>query len=196
MYWSTHGTVPAVSAMMISTQIKVHKYTLLRSGLSEELYNAGLLECNVRRIVYLMTSLQNSPNPRVYKEQNDWIIIKLWSRQGGDNYNSNIIFMLSIRKKSSGHLLLEGASVCVHSRVWLFATPWTVAHQTPLSMGFSRKEHWSRLPFSSPGDLPEPGIKPASPVSHALAGRSLWLCHQGRRYHMWICTLGPWTGDL
>ena len=44
-----------------------------------------------------------------------------------------------------------------------FATPWTVAHQTPLSMGFLRQEYWSGLPFPSPADLPDPGIKPASP---------------------------------
>ena len=48
------------------------------------------------------------------------------------------------------------------SRVRLFATPWTVAYQAPLSMGFSRQEYWSRLPFPSPGDLPDPGIKPRS----------------------------------
>jgi len=49
-------------------------------------------------------------------------------------------------------------------------TPWTVAHQAPLSMGFSRQEHWSGLPFSPPGHLPNPGIERASP---ALAGRFL-----------------------
>ena len=49
------------------------------------------------------------------------------------------------------------------SRVRLFATPWTVAHQAPLSMGFSRQEYWSGLPFPSPGDLPNPEIKPRSP---------------------------------
>ena len=49
-------------------------------------------------------------------------------------------------------------------------TPWTVAHQVPLSMGFSRQEYWSGLPFPSPGDLPDPGIKPGSP---ALQARSL-----------------------
>ena len=48
------------------------------------------------------------------------------------------------------------------------AIPWTVAHQAPLSMGFSRQEYWSGLPFPSPGDLPQKGIKPMSP---ALAGR-------------------------
>ena len=50
------------------------------------------------------------------------------------------------------------------SRVRLFATPWTVTHQAPRSMGFSRQEYWSGLPFPSPGDLSDPGIKPASPA--------------------------------
>ena len=50
-------------------------------------------------------------------------------------------------------------------------TPWTVARQAPLSMGFSKQEYWSELPFLSPGDLPDPGIEPTSPVTPALAGR-------------------------
>ena len=60
---------------------------------------------------------------------------------------------------------------CVLSRfshVWLFATPWTAAHQAPLSMGFSRQEYWSRLPCSPPEDLPNPGIKPTCPVCPLL----------------------------
>ena len=57
--------------------------------------------------------------------------------------------------------------VLVRSVVSDSATPWTVAHQAPLSMGFPRQEYWSRLPFPSPGDLSNPGIEPASP---ALAG--------------------------
>ena len=48
---------------------------------------------------------------------------------------------------------------CVFSHIQLFATPWTVAHQAPLSMGFSRQEYWSGLPFPSPGDLPDLGIE-------------------------------------
>ena len=49
--------------------------------------------------------------------------------------------------------------VCqLHGRVRLFVTPWTVAHQAPLSMGFSRQGYWSGLPFPFPGDLPDPGI--------------------------------------
>ena len=48
-------------------------------------------------------------------------------------------------------------------------TPWTVAHQAPLSMGFSRQEYWSGLPFPSPGGLPDPGIEPWSPALEADA---------------------------
>ena len=60
------------------------------------------------------------------------------------------------------------------SRVQLFATPWTVA---PLSMGFSRQEYWSGLPFPSSGNLPDPGIEPRSP---ALIDKTLYhLSHQG-----------------
>ena len=55
------------------------------------------------------------------------------------------------------------------SRVQLFATPWTVAHQPPPSMRFSRQEYWSGLPFPSPGDLPNPGIEPRSPALQADA---------------------------
>ena len=50
------------------------------------------------------------------------------------------------------------------SHVQLFAAPWTVAYQAPPSMGFSRQEYWSGLPFPSPGDLPNPGIEPRSPA--------------------------------
>ena len=50
------------------------------------------------------------------------------------------------------------------SRVRAFVTPWTVAYRAPPSMGFSRQECWSGLPFPSPGDLPDPGIEPGSPT--------------------------------
>ena len=61
--------------------------------------------------------------------------------------------------------------MCVLSCIWFFATPWTIAHQSSLCMEFSRQEYWSVLPFAPPGDLPDPGIKPTSPASPALAGR-------------------------
>ena len=57
--------------------------------------------------------------------------------------------------------------LCAQSLCWvqLFVTPWTVALQAPLSMGFSRQESWSGLPFPPPGDLPDPGTEPVSHVS-------------------------------
>ena len=55
------------------------------------------------------------------------------------------------------------------SRVRLFATLWTTVQQAPQSMGFSRQEYWSGLPFPSPGDLPDPGIEPRSPALQADA---------------------------
>ena len=53
------------------------------------------------------------------------------------------------------------------SLIWLFATTWTVAHQAPLSMEFSRQVYWIGLPFPSPGDCPNPGIEPGSPALQA-----------------------------
>ena len=61
-------------------------------------------------------------------------------------------------------------SVCVLSRVQLFATPWTIAHQALLSMEFLRQEYWTGLPFLSPGDHPHPGTEPKSLMSPTLAG--------------------------
>ena len=68
------------------------------------------------------------------------------------------------------------------SHVLLFATPWTVAYQASLSMGFSRQEYWTGLPFPSPGDLPDPGIEPESP---ALQQMLYSLSHQGSPFHLY-----------
>ena len=77
---------------------------------------------------------------------------------------------------------------CMHakslSHIWLFATLWTVAHQTPLSMRFSRQEYWSGLPCPSPGDLPDPGIKHASLTSPALAGKFFTTVPPGSLWHL------------
>ena len=62
------------------------------------------------------------------------------------------------------------------SRVRLFVSPWAVACQAPPSMGFSRQEYWSGLPFPSPGYLPDPGIEPRSPT---LQADTYHLSHQG-----------------
>ena len=91
--------------------------------------------------------------------------------------------------------------VCVLSRfscVRLFATLWTVIHQAPLSMGFSRQEYWSGLPFTSPGDLPNPGVEPVSLTSPALSTgffttSSTWESPCKYMYSV-ILTLMLWTG--
>ena len=77
--------------------------------------------------------------------------------------------------------LHSSVHVVVHfSHVWLFATRWTVAHQAPLSMEFSRQEYWSGLPFPPPGHLPDPGTEPMSLMSLALASRSSLLVPPGK----------------
>ena len=63
-------------------------------------------------------------------------------------------------------------------------TPWTVAHQAPLTLEFSRQESWSGLPFPSPGDLPNPGIEPESP---ALQADSLPSEPPGKHVYMCVC---------
>ena len=77
------------------------------------------------------------------------------------------------------------------SRVQLFAIPRTVVYQVSLSMGFSRQEYWSGLPFPSPGDLPDPGIEPRSPALQADAlpseppGKSTYFqFHVGGDFHL------------
>ena len=74
---------------------------------------------------------------------------------------------------TEGHSLVVFSCACVlshFSHVWLCATPWTISHQAPLSMGFSRQEYWSGLPSPPPGNLPNLGIKAGSLMSPALAG--------------------------
>ena len=94
--------------------------------------------------------------------------------------------------------LIFGSSeeVKLLSRVQLFATPWTVAHQAPLSMGFCRQEYWSGLPFPSPGDLPDQRIEPGSPALQADAlsseppGKPGLTNHLGEAVGRLVLTLG------
>ena len=72
--------------------------------------------------------------------------------------------------------------VCALSHVQLLVTPWTVACQAPLSMGFSKQEYWSGLPCPPTGDLPDPGIEPKSLVSPALAGGFFITVPPGKSY--------------
>ena len=104
------------------------------------------------------------------------------------SYNMNLEDMMSSEVSQSQRQILYDSThtrhLCVHvlgcfSWVWLFATLWNGVHQAPLSVGFSRQEYWSRLPFPSLGDLPHPGIKPISLASPALQVDSFPLSHQG-----------------
>ena len=85
------------------------------------------------------------------------------------------------------------------SHVQLFATPWTVACQAPLSMGFSRQRYWNGLPFPTPGDLPDPGMEPVSLRSLALAGgfftaSTTWEAHCRTHWlHSWVFTQENWV---
>ena len=72
------------------------------------------------------------------------------------------------------------------SCVQLFVTPWTIACQAPLSIGFSWQEYWNGLPYPPPGDLPDPGIKPASPGLLHCQVDSLPLSHKGSPF-MYVC---------
>ena len=107
--------------------------------------------------------------------------------------------LLDSQTKCSGKVMFKSCR-CVLSRVWPFVTPWSVAHQAPLSIGFPRQEYWSGLSFPSPGDLPDLGIEPTSPV---LAGIFFITEPSGNPYRqillMWIylencsdiCTVRP-----
>ena len=75
--------------------------------------------------------------------------------------------MVSQRQRKRNIIWHPSYYVKLLSRVWFSATPWTVAHQDPPSMGFSRQEYWSGLPFPSPGDLPGLGTEPRSPTLQA-----------------------------
>ena len=76
--------------------------------------------------------------------------------------------------------------------VLLFVTPWTIAHQAPPSMGSSRQEYWSGLPFPSPGDLPDPGIEPRSPIMQADALTSEPPGKQGNDIDR-VLNIQPWS---
>ena len=93
---------------------------------------------------------------------------------------------------------VKWSEVKLLSCVWLFATPWTVAHQASPSMEFSRHEYWSGLPFLSPGNLPNPGIEPGSPALQAEALPSeppgnqwtwVWANSEGQRS---LACCSPW----
>ena len=92
------------------------------------------------------------PDPMVCSRDNSWhcAFCKFWQMYNDYIYHCCCTLLLSC--------------------VWLFVTQWTIAHPAPLSLEFSRQEYWSGLPCPPPGNLPNPGMEPRSPVSPALAG--------------------------
>ena len=104
-------------------------------------------------------------------------------------HKSAKIFSSKCRALEPGNLVLEGISTWSRfSLIPISATPWTIARQAPLSMGFSRQECWSGLPFLPPGDLPDSGIEPESLGSPLLAGR-LSLAPPGKPTGMYLVGL-------
>ena len=87
--------------------------------------------------------------------------LKNWTKN-----NIHLCELWRLSEKCTSYVLNIRCVCCI----WLFASPWTVACQSPLSMEFSRQEFWNGLPFPSLGDLPHPGIEPVSLSSPALAG--------------------------
>ena len=90
-----------------------------------------------------------------------WWSVMNWTVSSLNSHAEALIPCVAV----SGDRVFREMRACMFSGVWLFMTLWTVARQAPLSMGFSRQEYWSGLPFPSPGDLPNSGTKPESLVS-------------------------------
>ena len=109
---------------------------------------------------------------------NLWLVhVDVWQKP------TQSVKQLSFNKKINQFKIKKNVYIAINamllsrfSYVRLCATPETAAHQAPPSLGFSRQEHWSGLPFPSPGDIPDPGIKLGPP---ALQVDSLLLSHQG-----------------
>ena len=115
--------------------------------------------------------LENVPcvlEKKVYSSAFGWNVLKISVRPISSNVSFKTcvsLLILCFDDLSIGVSgVLKKVKVKLLSHVRLFATPWTVAYQTPLSMGFSRKEYWRGFPFPSPGDLPNPGIEAGSPA--------------------------------
>ena len=91
-------------------------------------------------------------------------------KTGDTNFSSIFCFKNTILSRNQYKNYCAVLKCLSLSHVRPFVTPWTVAHQAPPSMGLSRQEYWSGLPFPPPEDLPNPGIERTSPASPALAG--------------------------
>ena len=140
------------------------EYILLNAGLDESQAGIQIAERNINNLRYADdTTLVAESKKQLksllmrLKEKSEKVGLKL----SQEFQNTEIV--------TSGPIVYACACLLsCFSHVQLFVTLWSVACQAPLSMGFSRQEHWSGLPFPSPGDLPDPGIEPVFLRSSAL----------------------------
>ena len=99
--------------------------------------------------------MNRNPDPWHHEPTSKWLCVYTESWREGHREPRTLLYSAS---SEHSHRLHACTLMCVHTHVQLFATPWTVAHQVPLSMVFSRQEYWSGLPFPTPGSLPDPGM--------------------------------------
>ena len=107
--------------------------------------------CNGPHLFPKLISWDSLSPMRWWNGRHEWFIYHLW---------------ISSIEVMSRYIVCAHSLICVQ----LFATPWTISHQAPLSMGFPRQEYWNGLPFPTRGNLPGPGIEPIYLASPALAG--------------------------
>ena len=133
-------------------------------------YESQLLHLLIRRekltsLLTVTSTLAIKKIITIKSKKKDWIAMVQTSKEiTRRHYGYNFRLVLELSELGQTWIPLRWGEVKSLSHVWLFATPWTVAYQAPPSMGFSRQEYWSGLPFPSPEDLPNPGVKPRSPT--------------------------------
>ena len=118
--------------------------------------------------------------------KSNWKSIQFYLRSIAGSFS--VISLLWHRFSLGSYHSLHTCMLSCFSHVWFFATLWTVAHQAPLSMGVSKQEYWSGLPFPLPGDLPSPGTELASRMSPALTGRFFTTEPPGKPSSLLTCT--------
>ena len=129
-----------------------------------KIWDILLKETKTLKMPFLKTYQESLWNPHISKNS--------MSRKR-ESHSVFLFYFFSASLHVLSHCYFPLHACCCFSCVWFFVTLWTIACQDPLPMGFSRKEYWSGLPYPPPGDLPDPGIKPASLVVPALQAGSL-----------------------
>ena len=159
----------------------------LQLGLNECLLNTGktcLDSISVPCSCQICLQLVSSPYPSIPSKPKSKLDIFLLVRSGSWCKFKLYIICQNLTKYNKHLACVLNCFSCIR----LFVTLWIVAHQAPLSVGFSRQEYWSGLPCPPPEDLPNPGIEPASLTSPAFQVGSLPLVPPGKPQinHIWI----------